>query len=77
MITDQMDGVNIALKEKKKRVEEIAFRKTRLCIFLQNTRAEVWFGGVGGQETSDFSCPARVCYLNQLCNVMPASENTR
>ena len=41
MITDQMDEVNTALKEKKKRVEEIAFRKTRLRIFLQNMRAKV------------------------------------
>lgn len=34
-------------------------------------------GGQGDQETSAFSCSARVCYLNQHRNVVAANMNTK
>lgn len=42
----QIKWVLLILCLRKKGMEEINFRKTQLCIFLQNMRAEMlWFGG--------------------------------
>lgn len=75
MIADQMGGGNIVSKGKKKWKKEFLEKPIFAFSFRTGELKCEW--GEGGQETSDFSCSAHICYLNQHHNVMPASMNIK